>query len=215
MKSSPMCPLVRHGLLLASFFFSSLVSASATELLVRWSEGGPHQYTGLFGPVAIGFTLDEPTRIEAIQTWINSNGPVKASLLSESLSYELYSKTFTSTPPPGTPPGTLSIPAIWQGVGSLHWDLAAGDYYLAFDSGSFPLGYPVIHPNPPGVQTPNDFEYYVDDRWESFGFPVGVRIYGSPLSAIPEPATYGLFGTVFLAGLIAIRCRSFVVKRSG
>ena len=193
----------RLGLWSAVFFLSSFMSASA-ELLVRWSEGGPDRYTGLFGPIAIGFTVEEPTRIESVRTWISRDGPVTASLLLNDLSAELYSETFVSQSP-------LSAPARWQGVGSLRWDLQPGTYYLSFSEGFFPFGYPVIHPNPPGVQTPFDFESLDADGWERTG-PFGVEIYGDPLSATPEPATYGLVGSAALLGLAAFRRRRVAAK---
>jgi hypothetical protein len=147
--------------------------------------------------------VEEPTRIESVQTWIWRDGPVIASLLSSNLSQELYSKTFIAQPPP-------AAPAQWQGVGSLRWDLQPGDYYLSFDEGFFPLGFPVVHPNPPGVQIPFDFEIKTNDGWEKTGFPFGVEIYGEQLSAIPEPGTYGLVASAALLGLAAFRRRQKV-----
>ena len=190
----------RFGVLSVVFFLNSFMPAAATGLLVRWSEGGPDRYTGVFGPIAIGFTVEEATRIESVRTWIWRDGPVTASLLSNDLSGKLYSETFDSQP-------ALSAPARWQGVGSLRWDLQPGAYYLSFDEGFFPLGYPVVRPNPPGVQIPFDFEVRFDDRWESTGFPFGVEIYGRQLSAVPEPAAYGLVASATLLGLAAFRRR--------
>ena len=200
----------RFGLLAGVFFLNSFLSASA-ELLVRWSEGGPDRYAGTFGPIAIGFTVDEPTRIESVRSWIWRDGPVTASLLLKDLSYELYSETFLSVPPPTQ--SNHTPPARWQGVSSLQWDVQPGDYYLSFDEGFFPMGYPVIHPNPPGVQTPFDFEFIYDDKWEPTGFPFGVEIYGRQLSAVPEPATYGLGASTALLGLAAFRRRRVAATR--
>jgi PEP-CTERM motif-containing protein len=195
----------RFGLLSVLFFFNSFMSASATELLVRWSEGGPDRYTGVWGTIAIGFSVEEATRIESVRTWISHDGPVTASLLLADLSHTLYSETFVSQ-------ATLRAPAKWQGVSSLRWDLEPGEYYLSFGDGFFPLGLPVIHPNPPGVQSPFDFELLYPEGWEHTGFPFGVEIYGEQLSAIPEPATYGLVASAALLGLAAFRRRRVAAK---
>lgn len=168
------------------------------QLLIERHQGGPHQYNGDPGPKMAEMTFLEPVRITGITGWINGFGPSSISLLAaahdDEPAFQLFSKNFTVESVPGTP-------AKWQGISSLKWDVPAGTYDVLFPELTMPyaLGYfgPVSSAPPPDVM----LSFY-DGEWHLTGGEFGVRVYGMPLSAVPEPATYGLVGVIGLAALI-------------
>lgn len=70
-------------------------------------------------------------------------------------------------------------------------------YRISFDDGFYPLAYG--GPVSTAPQHPSGFEYFSDGKWEPLAYPFGIRIYGQPLSAVPEPAAFGMFAALFLA----------------
>jgi hypothetical protein len=174
------------------------VTSARAELLIEHERGGLDRWTSIGGPVAGGFHLFEPTRIEGVTAWMNAIGPVGVAI-TDNLDYINYSEEFTGSSPFG-------VPGKWQGVSGLKWDLQPGDYYVVFSDGGFPIGYG----GPPST-APQGFQSFDADyghgQWESIGFPLGMRVYGNLLSAVPEPSSYGTMAAVALLGLIVVRRR--------
>lgn len=175
------------------------------ELLIEHERGGLDRYTATYGPVAAGFTFSEPTRIEGVTAWMSAGDPVAVSIGLESPDQAIFSKDFAGTFIPG-------LPGKWQGVGGLKWDLPAGDYFVQFSRGFFPIGYGgPVSTAPQGFQsfkTYSDYGYgNPSTGWSDIGFPLGMRVYGSPLSAVPEPTTYGAWAGFVLVGMALVRRR--------
>ena len=113
-------PRIVLGLALACF----AASAVHAQLIVERPQGGPNQYNSLVGPVSAAFHLDEPTQIHGLYGWINGSGDVSVGITNEAHSLWLGSSFLLET--------VTNAPAKWQGVGSLRFDLAPGDYRVEF-----------------------------------------------------------------------------------
>lgn len=174
------------------------------ELLVEHERGGLDRYIGTAGPLAAGFTFTEPTRIEAINGWMTGSDQMKISIAMDFPDRVIYSQEFTGSFIPG-------LPGKWQGVSGLKWDLQPGTYFVIFEDGYFPIAY-----GGPASTAPQGFEsfQYFDSGWNNLGFPIGARVYGNALSAVPEPATYGVVAGLALVGLTVLRQRSARLKTS-
>lgn len=201
---------------------SVLIVLSTSALggpIIEQPQGGVDRYNGYYGvEAAIGFDLAEPTRIVKVQMWMNSagEGDVTAAITYglSAFSTNLYSDIFASKLISGAS-------ASWQGLSSLKWDLQPGSYYLTFGTGTFPYALPVGERSP-GAEPPTDSEFayipfYAEPNfrpeWRKTDGPIGVRIYGVPLSSVPEPATYGALGGAVLLALAAFRrSRRLLVK---
>jgi hypothetical protein len=221
---SRLCRTGRFGVLVA--LVGSAVAVARAELLFEHHQGGPAEYREAGLNHAGEFHVTQAIRIEAVTGWFDGgsglfgydfetgsfNGPeglVQASISETPLGLPtgIYSPngpidfvtTFTLHPPPPNPPGQLSPPGHWAGVGSLHWDLQPGTYSLNFFGAGMPLAYGYFGP----VHAVGGFDgFYYNFRLNeepSTDFPFGMRIYGRPLSAVPEPAAYGLVAGLLLA----------------
>ena len=203
--------VVRLDLLSALIVLTNSASAGP---IIEQPQGGPDRYSGYDNAnAAIGFDLDEPTRIVKVQMWMSParEGAFTASIMYVLIAFSttLYSDTFIGE-------SVLSAPASWQGLSSLKWDLQPGSYYLTFGPAFFPLALP-IGQRTPGTKAPTDFEFafapnlYEEPNlpleWRQTDSPLGVRIYGVPLSAVPEPGSYGALGGVLLIALAGFRRR--------
>jgi len=181
-----------------SAIFACWVPFTRGELLVEQERGRLDRYIGVGGPVAGGFTFSQATRIGAINGWMSFDGPITVSLAIDSPNQVMFSKEFTGSFAPG-------LPAKWQGVGDLKWDLQPGTYFVTFSDGYFPIAY-----GGPVSTAPQGFEStkYFDDGWRDLGFPIGARVYGDALSAVPEPASYGALAGSALLSVALLRRRS-------
>jgi hypothetical protein len=193
-----------------------LTNSALAGPIIEQPQGGPDEYRGYFDiDAAIGFDLDEPTRILKVQMWM---APVEGNDVTAAIEYHLsgfptplYSDTFTGK-------STHSAPSSWQGLSSLKWDLQPGSYYLTFGPSFFARALPVGERSP-GAKAPTDIEFafapsfsFFEEpnlplEWKKTDSPLGVRIYGIPLSAVPEPASYGALGGAMLLALAAFRRR--------
>jgi hypothetical protein len=191
-------------------FWSAVIGCGATfvraELLLEHERGGLDRYIGIGGPVGAGFSTSEAIRIEAVTGWLAGSDLITVSIAINSPQYVIHSQDFAGSFISG-------LPGKWQGVSGVTWDLQSGDYFVTFDNGSFPIAYG----GPASAPTPlqfNSMVYYdsTDNEWHDLGFPIGLRVYGNSLSAVPEPATYGSMAGLALVGMILLRRRSARLK---
>jgi len=201
--------VVRLDLLSVLIVLSNSASAGP---IIEQPQGAVDRYNGYYGvQAAIGFDLAEPTRIVKVQMWMNSAGEddVTAAITYglSAFSTNLYFDTFNAQ--------LSHASALWQGVSSLKWDLQPGSYYLTFGTATFPYALPVGERSP-GAEPPTDSEFayipfYAEPNfrpeWRKTDGPIGVRIYGVPLSAVPEPASYGALGGAMLLCVATFRHR--------
>jgi PEP-CTERM motif len=202
--------VLRLDLLAGLFLFSGSLSAA---IIIQSSQGGPHQYNGGGGfASAVAFELDEAVRIQAIQVWLaggkGDTGEVGIfyDLPRDPLSPDLSFHSFTLKGIDFSGPGP-SDPGRWEGVGGFHLDLQPGLYEFVVRGPNVPWGYG--GPFTPGPYPLGDTyqAYDLDEGWRPNGGPFGIRIYGTQLSAVPEPGTYGVAGGLMLLGLAAFRRR--------
>jgi hypothetical protein len=99
----------------------------------------------------------------------------------------------------------MGVPGTWQGVSGLKWDFGAGEDTFEAEGGSFPISEGYTGPLP-DVPQPDSF-FTVEDNTETEILPFGLRIYGVPLSSVPEPASYGLMGMITIASVAFLRRR--------
>lgn len=214
MNSASVCSRgLRRLLWLGLLAFTSLVGGSlyATGILIQTSAGGPLQYNGGGGFAwSVAFEFPEAVRVQAIQGWMTSYqaGNTAAVGIFSSLPPDpflpgLDLKTFSLIPIDVPPPPQLVPPGRWEGVGSLNWDFEPGVYSIVFEGAFMPYGYG--GPETSGPEPFVNYQTFYDGGWHDNGGPIGLRIYGTPLSAIPEPATYGLVGSAMLLGVAAFR----------
>lgn len=202
---SPSLLLSRPARILSRFaLFSAVlaggVSSARAQLLFEHERGGLDRYIGIGGPVALSFTLTEATRIQGITGWMASVGDNSISVAGDNPDHDFFTKEFIGS-------STPELSRRWQGIGGLKLDLQPGEYHVVFNDGYFPIAY-----GGPASTAPNSFNWTLhyndsDDTWEELGFPIGARIYGAPLSAVPEPASYGAAAGLLLVGLTVLHRR--------
>jgi hypothetical protein len=166
--------------------------------------------------LAAQFPLSQPATITGVQGWIatidagnadfliyaNGANNLPGTLLYQNTLH--LDKTYDSNPP-------YPLNAGWYGPSGLTWNLAAGSYWLAFQSKDhlFYGAMPKNSPNPLvreavwGKDTVADPAY--NPGWLPYDLNLGVRIYGD-VSAVPEPESYAML----LAGLGVI---GFIARR--
>jgi hypothetical protein len=208
----------RFRTVLRPCLFSALIftgSLSATELLIEEHQGGPQQYGGTYGWAhAASFELNEAVQIQGIQGWMAASKefPPIVSISRHlpldpfaSDATDLFSQTLSIKGIAPVPPSHHVPPARWEGVSSLQWNLQPGTYDVIFLGGFFPYSYGYDGPPSTALGGPEAYFVYGNDGWQDNDGRFGVRIYGAPLSAIPEVPTYGLFGSAVLIGLVSYR----------
>jgi hypothetical protein len=184
-------------------------SLHATGILIQTSQGGPHQYNGGGGFAwSVAFEFPEAVKVQAIQGWMAGNpgdtgavgifSDLPVNPLLPGLDLKTFSLKGIDLPPPGEP----EPPARWEGVSGLDWVFQPGIYSIVFKAGFMPYGFG--GPSTPGpYPLTRTFQTFYDGGWNDNDGPIGLRIYGAPLSAVPEPATYGLLGSAMLLGIAA------------
>jgi hypothetical protein len=196
-----------RAVLMIGFFFSGTLIIQASKLLLYSLPGGPMQYNGhgavltengFVSLVGVTFELPEAVRIESIRVWIN--GASNASVSIEPVP-NVWEEPFYHTIPVEL---VSDAPAKWQGIGSLRWYLQPGSYQLFLQAPDIPYGFgyhgPVLTP---AYDIQNFHDYAYPDEKFAPGF--GLQVYGSQLSAIPEPSLFGLMGCLVLVGIAARR----------
>ncbi len=191
---------------MAGLLASTALVSHATRLLLYAPPGGPLQYNG-FPPaagsdsdslVSVSFEVPEAIRIESIRVWVNGGGFASVSV--KPFSQEWDQPVFASFPIESV----TNAPAKWQGVSSLNWDLQPDSYEIFLQAPTIPFGY--------GFQGAPRFPEFDIDTFRDYSQfhlqdPFGIQVYGSYLSAVPEPATYGLMGGLVLFAVAAGRNR--------
>jgi hypothetical protein len=195
----------------------SVPSVCRADLLYAERQGGPDEYAEEGFSHTADFEVTVPTEINAISGWISGGGyfgqmfyddPAMVGVSVESLDPDLgvyFSTTFPPIPLPSM--GDIVAPAEWMGVNGLAWDLQPGAYQLDFIA-EMPLAYGYDGPpdNVPGFY--NFMDIVTNEPSELPGEdPFGARIYGEPLSAIPEPSTYGVAGVLVVVAAVMTRRR--------
>lgn len=185
-------------------------SAHATLLLVESPRGDPQRYTSEFGQgVVASFTTDVGIQVQSVRAWMNGEGfasivirgPLDHPIVPPDFSDagNLWGAGFELHPASG-------VSATWQGVSSLSWDLQPGMYTVIIEGGFVPYSYG----GPPSTVDNHPFDFQTEDfqgKWHPSGGPFGLQIFGAPLSAVPEPATYSVAGSAALLAVVLFRRR--------
>jgi len=194
--------------------FSTTVVSEAGELLLYSAPGGPMEYNyfdgvltdhGFETELGVTFEVPEGIRIQKIEAWMNggkgstANFSVGLLHISDEGLATYFSKTFPVD-------HVIDAPAKWQGVDSLKWDLPPGEYWFSMSAPDVPIGYGYHGPIPKVASLINviDYEDYSQPGNIPWA-PFGLKVYGTPLSAVPEPSFYGLLGSAGLLALAATR----------
>ena len=158
---------------------------------------------GFVTKLSFAFEVSEAIRIESIRAWISGSGSALFAIEPMDFSDSIHG--FSSSVPLEQ---VHNAPAKWQGVNSLRWDLQPGNVYTFYiQAPDIPYGYGYHGPIP---IVPNNYFYFIGGSFHDYSeiptdAPFGLEFSGSQLSAIPEPATYGLTGVGLLALLTATR----------
>ena len=197
--------------------FSSSLLSGASQLLLYSYPGGPMEYNYLGGvltpegwvtKLSVNFEVPEAIRIQTIKAWING-GP--------GFNGDETTATFSVSPVPSEEAGiqlcqtfpveqVIGAPAKWQGLDSLKWDLQPGVYQFFMSAPDVPIGYGYQGPIPNLDSLLNTFDYRDYSEPGNIPWaPFGLEVYGTPLSAVPEPSLYGLMGAAGLLALAATR----------
>ena len=150
--------------------------------------------------------FDADVRVTAITGWING-GSTEEPAAAISL-WEPAGKRFLQ---PFVAHGPTSGPAAWQGINSLKWDVPAGEYFVEYIAVGMPLAYP-YHGPVHDVPLPEAFLVRDGGELQETSLPFGVRVYGVPLSAVPESSTIGLLGGLLLGACAWWRHRRSVLR---
>jgi len=201
---------LRFGII-AAFLALSGVSAQAA-LLIEQPAGDIHRYTAPYADSSrVSFDFSEGMRVEGVRFWMYGTGEATVTIYGPdwwdpTVEKVYFQGTFTVESPQVKPMEELVDAAMWQGLGGIHWDLGlAGTYQVEVKGGLMPYALPI--PFPATIQRPYDFERKYDGIWYDDSLPFGLQIYGTPLSAVPEPGTYGLAGGLMLLAVGAFRRR--------
>jgi len=194
------------GVVVAGLVLGSIAQA---QLLYEHPQGGRFQYNGTGTFFTALIDVVEPIQVNAISGWIQGGTGTAMISITGPNTFGQYHAGFELNLTPMPPLGELSYPAMWQGVSNLHWDLVPGTYQVEFEGVDtllampYALGYfgPVAD-----VARPYHLARYQDDEFIE-AIPFGVRIYGRPLSAIPEPEFYGWCAVLLLGCLTGFRAR--------
>jgi hypothetical protein len=149
--------------------------------------------------LAAEFTLGSSATVNQVQGWLGVSDfvPLRITIRSDAGNApgsEIYSADFLGLPSEGA----------WQGAKGLSWALAAGDYWVSFESDhSDQIAY--MPGGAPGLLNRYAFTSNQASSWNEGGFAgVGVRIFGTT-GAVPEPATWALMISGF--GLVGTAAR--------
>lgn len=201
---------MRTVLILAGLTSGALVS-QASVLYLYSHPGGPMQYNGhtaiwtdegFVTKLSVSFEVPEAIRIQTVKAWINGGGGSMASFSIIPLTTYWEAPLFRSF----EAESAGNAPAKWQGISELKWDLQPGSYRLYITAPSVPYayGYHGPIPNLDSLLTGIDFRDYSEpDNPNPIGF--GLEVYGTQLSAVPEPSSFGLMGGTLLLALAATR----------
>lgn len=199
--------------LITGIVLSGALLSQATVLLVGMSRGGPLEYAshgpffedgGIYERVGASFYIPVAVRVESVRAWINGTPDAQFSIYPTYVDDPFqfgYEVTFPTDLAGG------NNPAKWQGVGSLNWELQPGYYDLMLQANTIPYAYGYYGSSPtPAYDLYDIRDYAKDDNGNYYGgIPFGIEVYASPLSAVPEPATYGLIGVSLLTLLSVTR----------
>ena len=211
-------PAFARGLL----FFILLtagVSVSRAELLYYQTKAnvGTTRYTSEGNLHLAGFNVYEPIRIEAVSGWFSNFSQDVQIGISEPEA-ENSDRGFGSlhvTPLLETPPPSPSRPGRWVTLDGLKWDLQPGHFVLSFENAEMPITFASFSEYPNADRFTSFTNIYVreDGTSELGGYEgFGIKMYGQPLSAVPEPAVYGGMGGLLLVLAVVRRKRSAATR---
>jgi len=207
---------LKRGLVLALTTLAAL-SVQAQSVLNTGTPSG-----GLIGADSIdavdwmaeSFTLSAPTTIGSIMAYVNST------VADAGLGYTIA--LYASTGPAGE-----VVPAIdfnadkqgqlyqftatykdgggWIGQSGLNWALGAGTYFVAIETDGNGVQGLVL---PTGVSTlPGAVAFYAGGRGYDSDPSVASDAFGLQVTAVPEPASFGLMALGLAAGAVVVRRR--------
>jgi hypothetical protein len=197
------------------------INTAKASLIVDTGEGssvsgGTDLYSDQW--LAGQFSISDSYTISSMEGWFGTRagttGTVTAALYSDSgfLSgneNELFSQQFLLDAPSSMPKNNT-----WDGVYDVNWSLGPGTYWLAFEVRSGDTANAFMPSGTSGAPNPlSNYAFYYQGMpsWSALSsdYAFGIRIDASPVSPIPIPAAFWLFGSGLL-GLVAIaRRRTF------
>jgi hypothetical protein len=200
------------GILVATF----AAQVARAELMFEHADyhnGGTLRYYSDGNIHSAEFNLDQGIRVDAIGGWFQ-NYPMDVTAGIQEFDAEFGDRGSVQWHVPmipNPPPPALTLPGHWV-TKDVKWDLKPGHYELYFSNAWMSVSYDDAS-GVGGFAAYNNS--YLDEdgrltRGGTQGF--GVRLYGTPLSAVPEPAAYGAMGSLVLFGAVLLR-RAGVSRR--
>lgn len=181
--------------LLTFLYLAAGVSLARAELLFYQTKAnvGTTRYYSDGNLHLAEFDVYEPLRIEAVSGWFSNFSQDVRIGISEPDS-DNGNRGFGYlhvTPLLETPPPSPSRPGRWMTLDGRKWDLQPGHFVLSFENAEMPVTFSSFSEFP-GVAGFTSFTniYVREDGSSELGGPqgFGIKMYGQPLSAVPEPA---------------------------
>ena len=188
-------------------------AANAATIADTGTPTGGIEYTlAPFQQLAGQFSVGGATTITVVQGFFRGSGTVTATLYAPgplpASANVLFSSSFAVTGP-----AAVSGGEAWYGASGLNWAVAPGDYWLGFStSGNMSMRDGALAPL-------GGYAVTLDGNWiRKNNLDIGIRVFGNPAGAIPEPATWALlilgFGAVG-AGMRARQRTQVKVRLAG
>jgi hypothetical protein len=207
--------------LIALVLIAGSVSVARAELLYYQTKrnAGTTRYQSDGNLHFAEFDVYEPIRIEAISGWFqNYDLDVTVDVSEFDVEFGLRGVGYIRDPKvPNPPPPALSLPGRWATLGGLKWDLQPGHFAVGFGNAGMPMTFSSYSEFPDAAGFTRFVNIYDrEDGSREFGGEqgFGVKIYGQPLSAVPEPAVYGGMGGLMLVVVAMIRKQKLILKSS-
>lgn len=210
-------PAVSRGLFLSVLLLAASVTSLAhAQLLYEHTNAnlGTTRYYSDGNLHLAEFDVTEPIRIGAISGWFQNYDLDVAIYLfgydpESGEHYGTFHTGHLNTPRlPNPPPPALTLPGRWATLEGLKWDLQPGHFVVGFENAGMPPSYSTTFTDAKTFTGFTNIMVFEDGSQEMGGIQgFGVRLYGAPLSAVPEPAVYGGMGGAMLVMVAMIRKR--------